>query len=44
MDFLEGLLQAGRLIVFLIVVVVALAALLMVVLGIATGIDDNIQS
>ena len=43
MEFIEGLLKAGLTIAFLIFVVVALAALLMVVLGIATGIDDKIQ-
>lgn len=44
MDLIEGLLKAGALILFLLIVVGALAGLTMIVLGIATGIDDKIQS
>ncbi|CAA9535200.1 MAG: hypothetical protein AVDCRST_MAG49-380 [uncultured Thermomicrobiales bacterium] len=41
MDILRGLLEAGLLIAFLILVVGLAAALLMIVFGIAIGIDDN---
>ena len=44
MDFLEGLLKAALMLVFLVVVIGAIAALFMVVFGIATGIDDRIQN
>jgi hypothetical protein len=44
MDFLEGVVRAGLMIVFLIVVIGLLAALFMIVFGIATGIDDKMQS
>lgn len=43
MDLLEGLLKAVLTIGALVVVVGLLAALFMIVFGIATGIDDNIQ-
>ncbi len=44
MDVIEGILKAAALILFLLLVVGALAALTMIVLGIATGIDDKLQS
>jgi hypothetical protein len=44
MDFLEGVVRAGLMFVFLIVVIGLLAALFMIVFGIATGIDDKMQS
>jgi hypothetical protein len=44
MDVIEGILKAGLMIVFLIVVIGLLAALFMIVFGIATGIDDKLQS
>ncbi len=44
MDFIEGLVKVGLMVVFLLVVIGALAALFMIVFGIATGIDDKMQS
>jgi hypothetical protein len=44
MDFIEGVIEAGVTIVALVVVIGLLAALFMIVFGIATGIDDRIQS
>jgi hypothetical protein len=44
MDFVEGLIGAVLMLVFLVVVIGAIAALFMVVFGIATGIDDRIQN
>jgi len=44
MDFLEGLLGFALMVVFLVVVIGAIAALFMIVFGIATGIDDRIQN
>ncbi len=44
MDVLESILRAVGTVVFLILVIGAVAALFMIVFGIATGIDDNIQS
>ena len=44
MDFLEGLLGFVLMLVFLVVVIGAVAALFMIVFGIATGIDDRIQN
>ncbi len=43
MDVLWGLVQALMTLVVLAVIVGALAALFMIVFGIATGIDDRIQ-
>lgn len=43
MDFLLGLVEFGLMILFLIVVIGAVAALFMVVFGIAIGIDERIQ-
>ena len=43
MDLLEGLLKAGLTIGALVIVLLLLAALVMIVFGIATGIDENIQ-
>ena len=44
MDVIEWLLKAAATVVALVVIVVLLAGLFMVVFGIATGIDDTIQS
>jgi hypothetical protein len=44
MDVIESIVRAGLLIGFLILVILAVAALFMVVFGIATGIDEKIQS
>lgn len=44
MDVIEGILKAGLMVLFLIAVVAAIAALFMVVFGIATGIDDRMQN
>jgi hypothetical protein len=44
MDTIESLVRAGLLIGFLVLVILAAAALFMVVFGIATGIDEKIQS
>jgi hypothetical protein len=44
MDVVESILRAGLMIVFLVVVIIAVAALFMIVFGIATGIDDKLQS
>ncbi len=43
MDILWGLLEALITLIVLGVIVVAMAALFMIVFGIATGIDDRIQ-
>ena len=43
MELLEGLLKAGLTIVALVVVIGLLAALFMIIFGIATGIDDTMQ-
>jgi hypothetical protein len=43
MDFLLGLVEAGLMVLFLVLVIAAVAALFMVVFGIATGIDERIQ-
>ncbi|MGH2614524.1 MAG: hypothetical protein ACRDJC_04750 [Thermomicrobiales bacterium] len=42
-EWLLGLIQSGLTIVALIVIVMLLAALFMIIFGIATGIDDRIQ-
>jgi hypothetical protein len=42
-EWLQGLIQAGLTVVALIVIILLLAALFMVIFGIATGIDDRIQ-
>lgn len=43
MDLIRGIIEAGLTIVFLAVVFGLLAALFMIVFGIATGIDDTMQ-
>jgi hypothetical protein len=43
MDFIEGLFKAALMLVFLVLVIGAIAALFMIVFGIATGIDERIQ-
>lgn len=42
-EWLLGLVQSGLTIVALIVIVMVLAALFMIIFGIATGIDERIQ-
>lgn len=42
-EWLSGLIQSGLTVVALIVIVMALAALFMIIFGIATGIDERIQ-
>jgi hypothetical protein len=42
-EWLQGLVQAGLTVIALIVIVMLLAALFMIIFGIATGIDDRIQ-
>ena len=42
-EWLQGLIQSGVTIIALIVIVMLLAALFMIIFGIATGIDDRIQ-
>jgi uncharacterized membrane protein len=42
-EWLTGLLQSGVTIVALIAIVMLLAALFMIIFGIATGIDERIQ-
>ncbi len=42
-EWLIGLVQAGLTVVALIVIVILLAALIMIIFGIATGIDDRLQ-
>jgi hypothetical protein len=44
MDAIEAVVRAALMLVFLLVVIGAVAALFMIVFGIATGIDDHIQS
>ncbi len=41
--WLQGLVQGGLTIVALIVIIMLLAALFMIIFGIATGIDERIQ-
>ena len=42
-EWLQGLIQGGLTIIALIVIILLLAALFMIIFGIATGIDDRIQ-
>jgi hypothetical protein len=42
-EWLQGIIQSGLTIAALIVIVLLLAALFMIVFGIATGIDERIQ-
>ena len=42
-EWLQNLLQSGLTVIALIVIVMLLAALFMIIFGIATGIDDRIQ-
>ncbi|MGH2561821.1 MAG: hypothetical protein ACRDJH_22385 [Thermomicrobiales bacterium] len=44
MDLLESIVRAALMVVFLVGVIMAVAALFMIVFGIATGIDDKLQS
>ena len=44
MDVIEWLLKAAATLVALVVVIILVAGLFMIVFGIATGIDDQIQS
>lgn len=41
--WLQSLIQSGLTVIALIVIVMLLAALFMIIFGIATGIDDRIQ-
>jgi hypothetical protein len=43
MDIIEGVLKSGVTIAVILVVIGAIAALFMIVFGIATGIDEKIQ-
>jgi hypothetical protein len=42
-DWLSGIIQGGITIIFLVAIILVLAALFMVIFGIATGIDERIQ-
>jgi hypothetical protein len=42
-EWLQGVIQAGLTVVALIVIILLLAALFMLIFGIATGIDERIQ-
>ena len=42
-EWLLGLVQAGLTVVALIVIILLMAALFMIIFGIATGIDDRLQ-
>jgi hypothetical protein len=42
-EWVQGLLQAGLTIIALVVIILLLAALFMLIFGIATGIDERIQ-
>jgi hypothetical protein len=42
-EWLQGLVQSGLTIIALVAIILLLAALFMIVFGIATGIDDRIQ-
>ena len=42
-DWLQGLIQSGLTIIALVVIIMLLAALFMIVFGIATVIDEQIQ-
>jgi hypothetical protein len=42
-EWLQGLIQSGITVIALIVIILLLAALFMIIFGIATGIDDRIQ-
>jgi hypothetical protein len=44
MEFLQGLVGAVITVIALIVIIGLVAALFMIIFGIATGIDDQIQS
>lgn len=43
MDIVVGLIRAALMMGFVVAVIVALAGLIMIVFGIATGIDRNMQ-
>ena len=44
MEIVEAILRAGLMILSLVVIVIVMAALFMIVFGIATGIDEKIQN
>ncbi len=44
MDLIAGVVKAGLMVLFLIAVIGGIAALFMIVFGIATGIDDRMQN
>jgi hypothetical protein len=43
-EWLSGVIQAGLTVVALVVIILLLAALFMLIFGIATGIDERIQN
>ena len=42
-EWLQGLVQGGLTVIGLIVIIMLLAALFMIIFGIATGMDDRLQ-
>ncbi len=44
MDLIAGVIKAGLMVLFLLAVIGGIAALFMIVFGIATGIDDRMQN
>jgi len=44
MDLIAGVIKAGLMVLFLLAVIGGIAALFMIVFGIATGIDDRLQN
>lgn len=44
MELVEGLIKSGITLVVLAVIMIALAALFMIIFGIATGIDDKMNN
>jgi hypothetical protein len=42
-EWLQGLIQGGLTVIALVVIIMLLAALFMIVFGIATGMDERIQ-
>jgi hypothetical protein len=42
-EWVQGLVQAGLTVIALVVIILLLAALFMLIFGIATGIDERIQ-
>ena len=44
MDLIEGVIKAGLMLLFILAVIGGIAALFMIVFGIAAGIDDRLQN